>query len=165
MGSKKPCPGCGRVSPYRPANSVCASCRTLIELGKIHKAERAVGEEKSDVEWICVPVDWSFLPRFGTDELVIAIHKLMLLIGKALYQEDVRFVYNANVPHKEYGGHYTDTYTTNVCVPKGTRDVLSNIIEQIRVSLNKSYDDGAAYGRNMVRRLADGDVSVKDFYL
>ena len=52
MGSKKPCPGCGRVDPERAANSVCHQCKCDLELSKAYKVELEQRKKKntSDVE-------------------------------------------------------------------------------------------------------------------
>lgn len=167
MGSKKPCPGCGRVDPERAANSVCHQCKCDLELSKAYKVELEQRKKKntSDVEWIRIPDHWSGLPRFCDDKLKEAIYNLILKLGKPLDKSNIRMIYEAEHPHKQYSGHYTNQYDQYVCVPVGVRAALGELFEQIRLSLASTYASGKKYGRSILHRLADGDISVKDFYL
>lgn len=164
--TKKPCPGCGRVDPERAANSVCQQCKYDLELSKAYKAELEQRKEKntSEVEWIRIPDNWSGLPRFCNDTLKEAIYNLILTVGTPLDKSNNRMTYMADIPHKQYNNHYTNAYNRFVCVPRGVRAALVELFEQIRLDIADTYASGKRYGRSILHRLADGDISMNDFF-
>lgn len=164
--TKKPCPGCGRIDPERAANSVCHQCKRDLELSKAYKVELELRQKKnlSGIEWIRIPEDWWGLPRFCSDELKQAVYDLILSLGKPLDKSNNKLILTAELPHKQYAGHYTNQYERFVCVPIGVRAALVELFEQIRLSQNKTYEDGKRYGRSILHRLADGDISMNDFF-
>lgn len=164
--TKKPCPGCGRIDPERAANSVCLQCKHDLEISKAYKVELELRQKKnlSEVEWIRIPDHWSGLPRFCSDELKEAIYNLILSLGKPLDKSNNRMTRTAELPHKQYAEHYTNQYNRFVCVPVGVRAALALLFEQIRLSLDATYASGKRYGRSILHRLADGDISMKDFF-
>lgn len=164
--TKKPCPGCGRVDPERAANSVCHQCKHDLELSKAYKVELELRQKKnlSGIEWIRIPDNWSGLPRFCNDELKLAIYNLILKLGKPLDKSNTQIQRTAELPHKQYSGHYTNAYNRFVCVPVGVRAALVELFEQIRLSLDSTYASGKRYGRSILHRLADGDISMNDFF-
>lgn len=164
--TKKPCPGCGRIDPERAANSVCHQCKRDLKLSKAYQVELELRKEQNtaDTEWIKIPQNWYGLPSFCSDNLKKAIYDLILKLGKVLDKEDTVWLDSAQVPHKQYSRHYTNEYNKFVCVPKGIRGMLVELFEQIRLAQNKTYEDGKKFGRSILHRLANGDISMNDFF-
>lgn len=49
-------------------------------------------------------------------------------------------------------------------MPVGVRAALVELFEQIRLDIADTYASGKRYGRSILHRLADGDISMKDFF-
>lgn len=176
--TKKPCPGCGKVDPNRPAASVCATCRRKID-GYADLIRR--DKERRDALALVVfrmgeAIHWNprFYPQMGPadnydvgrverDELGTAFWELVRTVGDTgLSQRRARVSNSVQhiVENQRPGYHYSGEI--EVSMTQTERDALDRLFRAIHLSLASAYDSGLDRGRRFVTGMIDGTYDPQD---
>jgi len=79
--TKKPCPGCGKVVPYRKVSEVCNECRKDIREGQSHRKSELAGQRKKELVIVQFPEYEHWLP---------SLHHASPAYGDHKYESHVR---------------------------------------------------------------------------
>lgn len=167
---KEPCPGCGRpgteVTRHRK-DGLCYDCQDLLALGRQLKAEKEKATEYVNVTLhvnscrnpkgneafykflsaisneAAVANSWiDLLPQFGNNERRYKIPKYMAEAIKELL--------------KDLKAEFEETMHERNRIPQ-------QVEEQLNRERNKIYNEGVAYGRNLLAQLNRGEIGLRDF--
>lgn len=161
----KPCPACKEVVSYRKADDVCLECQKLISEAREQRERlNAKGAGKMDAVAIPKAAHWLqtiYYANRGEYKLQRAFLALAVAIGE---KNSAKQDWNEIQPLIEKQdsvnvGSGADLFRFKPGVLKAFRAVYAQVIEDTYFA----YRDGKEAGQNLLRGLASGDMTVKEF--
>lgn len=161
-GSKKPCPGCGKIDEWRPADKVCSDCQHLLknaakwekQLSKITKDEAVVsfGEMYHWNQYIYTHIN-------NVDNLSSQIMRQFHELCKAAPTREA-----VNRPHEfTLMGKIEQYNAPKYVMPRRLAEAIKNLYDMLQPMIDKVYEAGKNDGHNLLRRLATGDIAPNEF--
>lgn len=147
------CPGCGEIAP-RPAQELCLTCCSLLELGKARRAE--IEHMQTDSRKLAVGIDENFLyyPPHAvspTFQPITAVQVLEALVVLAQMEDSDgqldRYIYFERSLYHRYpavSGWLSPTQA----------DALQTILDYMNQMFKWYYDEGFRVGRSLLHELA-----------
>ncbi len=156
--TRKPCPGCGREIK-RPANSLCTTCDAELRLGREEKERRRVARASGG--GIIVTVDNG--NGVGATELMQRMLDLVRLCGTRL-----DWVPTNKCPYIGWGhgGASSEQYRMESAVVDAAIEMFAAYGTMLRAhndALAERYDAGRKAGQSFLIRLAEGDMTIRDY--
>ncbi len=178
----KPCPGCGRTGKEHPRmqkDGLCLECREKWQLGDTFTKERNLERESCNLgELMNVYVQWYSIPVSKIDW---ALRRLL----KTFSQFDSKYVCGCQTAKNTILGCADSGTSSEVYVlPKVTFETAKelckviceevwalkrereNLEKEMQKRLNKErndiYNEGVAYGRDLLRQLNNGEITLDD---
>lgn len=157
MGSKKPCPGCGQVKGGRSASKVCRECEVLLERAGWMEEQLAELDEDEIVVSFGKGAHWNQYIYTRSDT------------GRDLVDIFQRIANAGSRPALTYKAKFNllgviDAFGEKCVV---MTEPLAEAIRDLRIAvqdaLKLEYEQGKKDGQNLLRQLADGDISINDF--
>ncbi len=166
--SKTPCPGCGQVGKYRPADRVCLDCfKDLLEIEELRAKFKA---EAEGAEALLLPWAPHYLPyvphensRRRNDEqpgIQDSFYALMDHLGKPTGGAEIDA---ACMIEPKRDAFSSGSWAEAKIYPKGTQKFARNLYDAILRLADASYKEGFERGDNLLANLARGEVTVKDY--
>lgn len=154
--TRRPCPGCGEINPYREPEKVCSTCRNQLLL---------VDELKAEIEKIAPDEirthigecpHWNQRIRFDDGLLRKLFHQLVML-AKRHEVERSRYASEGILGKIDLGA------SIDIIIRKDIADVISTLRIAVESALQAAYQDGKSDGHKLLMRLAAGDISINEF--
>lgn len=175
----EPCPGCGTPGTRKPRiakNQLCEDCAKALEIGKAIVKERNLDRNwyrldditTAHITWYAVPIK----------EIEVALKALL----ETFSQFDSRY---ASYNNKYFGrmepltGHHdfvlpAVTYEAakaltekiiDFCwqLRREKEDMKKELEAELNTERNRIYNEGIAYGRNLLAQLNLGEITLSDF--
>lgn len=168
MGSKKPCPGCGQVDPYRKIDEVCRDCkRNLREVAWLRKALEEANAGRL-VAKLGAKSHWNRYftvryPRRGNYEIGSALQRAIYhtcLAGSVPSGSDRDSPY---LMKKEREHFATDGSHIYRAVTQEFFDAVQVLMDTIDEALSQSFAAGQEDGQRFLLDLAEGNVSINKY--
>lgn len=181
--TKKPCPGCGEVDRDRKSDEVCDDCkRNLIVGRRLQESVRPTAESipvfSNDPDY---PKVYAGRGAQHKSHVLEPLCELFRLVGKRvlddatereLYEEIERHQRHT-FPDRWYCLPYSDTpvFPTTERMAADRIFLISpevlakfrEVAERMREEIKRAFAEGEASGRNMLKQLASGKMTVSDF--
>ena len=163
-----PCCGEPPESDYgRPKGEICQECRRLIDIGRA-TLERESAAGRKQYEWALRHYWWPeyYGPFDFEDEgtrrglaraMYDLIESVIVRIEEHTWGKKVPKLLDCEGTRSRYDG------TGLVSIDTTVRDRLNELDRRIRSALAETYRCGKTKGQNVLRQLAAGEVSLKDF--
>lgn len=160
-GSKKPCPGCNKVDPWRPASEVCSECKRAL------KRAAYLEEQLSKIEADEVMVTYGARAHWNS--------YIRTRSGKAGRELMGLFFNLAEAVSKPSTAHWTKSEfdllgppgsrgaTRHVTMPRSVAVAIRNLRLAVVRALELEYEAGKDHGHKLLLRLAEGDISMNEF--
>jgi hypothetical protein len=171
--TKRPCPGCGQVKPWRAASEVCADCKVLLDEGRKARERAATVPRGTELAVLpFAPHRLGYIPHFwqpflgerhkSADAVIQqAIFDLASMFGEQVEWRDVRRSNQQPLAPVTMDGHGgNNTYWK---VPIGLRDILTRLYEAVQAGAKHAYEEGKHDGHSLLIGLATGQTSIEDF--
>lgn len=158
--TKKPCPGCGTTSRRDVEDLLCFKCKRYIAWAKERQASDL---EDRSFSYLRLPAPDAPITCFKGD------YRQTPLLAKALNDLLSEIEYKGNSVPSDYGNTpfagWTPNYRGDRAMYVETRfiDPLRALWWAIRQIAHSAYDEGKRDGTNLLVRLADGELGIKDF--
>lgn len=175
MRTKKPCPGCGQVDPYRPADKVCSDCHT--KLRRSEKTDKELEAAAKQPGLVPVSLPWAihaypYIPdcrdretgREPDREFYTAADVLLRCSG--VYAPTVRVFSSQCDPVFPYPKNTWNHQSGSGTVLHIEEPVLAQwraLFNAVVAMVETAHRNGEQEGSNMLARLARNEVSVADF--
>lgn len=163
-GSGKPCPGCGEVVEWRPADQLCQACKVLLARARAMAAELSRKPDEVAVTFSSTPHlnksirvhGDSFAVRTGEQ-----LRKALVTIALQMSRRDFgdAEVWFDLLGRTEYGYAAGGAYL----MPRVMAEAVRDLRGLIATAIEQSYAAGRADGNNLLVRLAQGDLSPNDY--
>lgn len=153
-GTRKPCPGCGNTT-WREVDKVCGRCRNLLDAAI--KAEEKI---KNDVEtgyYLVKPIQYERRQRWE-DQFWRLVHKLADVTVNSWAPASTRLIDPSHID-----SHGWQSQSVVVGLSHQVAEALRTLWIYMRAECDHQYQIGVGHGSNLLRRLANGDISVLHF--
>ena len=159
--TRKPCPACKKVSPYRPAADVCSKCQQLIVEALARREELKQNKELVPTR-LGQAAHWNdtYYYRGRRDDIDVTARAIYLL-AKELTIKDPEF--RADYGEPGILGKVEGYGETCMLVDKKIGELLFDLNVSIHVLVRGAYAEGKQDGRNLLMALQSGELSQKDF--
>ena len=165
--TKKPCPGCGKVVPYRKVSEVCNECRKDIREGQSHRKSELAGQRKKELVIVQFPEYEHWLP---------SLHHASPAYGDHKYESHVRttFLELAKAASEPASGEHVGEQLVagtdrrygadaNRTMPSVLHPLLQELYTCLVTSNKNAYENGQTWARQQFDRMVHGQISLKDF--
>lgn len=162
--AKKPCPNCGNYDPWRKSTEICRECKSLIRDGNCFRQElkKRINLVPSFL-YEAYYLNDTYYHCGGSKEINEArkaIYDLALSISmddpnnKGDYRKDP-FMLGGNSSH-------TGSPANSVLVDKTALDAIIRLNNAIKKLTKSAYSKGHREGRDLLKQLASGDITIND---
>ena len=158
-GSKKPCPGCGKIRPDRPAKEVCAHCKRLIERATWLETELSkVGNDEIIVRYGIRYYQNEYIHTHSdSGRTLMRLFQSIAVSGSRISTStDAEFELLGKIDNYGFGGSYA---VMSRSLAEAIRDLRIAVVS----ALKSEYEEGKKDGHNLLVRLASGELSMSDF--
>jgi len=156
--TRKPCPGCGEVNPYRKPDKICDACHNRLLLADKLQAEMEKVEHGETLAYLGERSYWNQRIRFDDSDnsLRSLLHQLLMLTKRHQVERS---------PYAPTGilGKIDQAGSVGIIIRKDIAETITALRNQIDASLNDAYRDGFHDGHKLLMRLAEGNISVNEF--
>lgn len=151
--TQKPCPGCEQEG-WRPTNGVCSICRTLLQLGR---EAQAISERDTTRKVYRVPWRAHAFPYYGgTPELRALRERVAAMLYAVGKKADISQIADHLFSHQRRPiSDDTELYV----LPVAFAEAVVALDLAIDAAIRKTYQEGKAEGRNLLKQLANGDLA------
>jgi hypothetical protein len=174
--TKKPCPGCGEVHPYRSANSVCTPCaEKLKNYDKLDALIKAEHGKQTDIYFV-PDDDWPWIPMKGCNfdgrrDFGKLLSRLVKAAGKKLStgdgQSSTSYCYFKGVERESIPKRTScdeHVWRSHVSLPKRFAVIVQELHDALCRAFKAEYAAGVSDGKNLLLGLQTGEVSLEDFW-
>ncbi len=151
--AKKKCPLCQSQYFYRSTSTLCDRCDQIFKMGEKMEAQHETGESK------IVAVGYRFFfeniteetSRPSENELLSILERLGLAIkvGDSQTMSDVKFF-------------VSETGSWTIRIDADRVEALGDFLSWINRCISNAYQEGHEKGRDLLRAIANGDLSVNE---
>lgn len=157
-GSSLPCPGCGKVKSYRKSTEVCRECGALLRKAKWLEEQLAKLEGDEIIVSYGTYAHWNEYiyshAGIGRD-LMGAVFDIAEAASRPAMEYNSEFPLLGKI---EPGG------TTYAVMPRPLAEAIRDLYAMLGPSLKAEYEKGKKDGRNLLMRLANGDIAPNEFF-
>ncbi len=156
--TKKPCPGCGQIIK-RSANSVCPTCRRILDRAATRKQAMEHMQTHYQVCTISDPAYWfyPYLPRLLNKQ----IGELFLQLTARPELNDLFFTMHYPERLPEYNDTARKPY--HRLLDPETAYAVSAVHTVLQEALRDVYKKGVAHGQQALQQLARGELTLQEF--
>lgn len=161
-GSSKPCPGCGKIESWRPADEVCRECKQALkkikdweeQISKIGNDQIVVSFGLRDYwnQYIHDHVNHDVTDDHIGRNIVSAFHRLALAASTPSLEYHAEFELLGEAQGKQY-----------VIMQRSIAEAIRDLFALMQPSIEAIYKSGKLDGHNLLMRLATGDLAPNEF--
>lgn len=177
--TRKPCPGCGDVSPYRAASDVCSKCRENLDVvlpALLERVEKQEGDRKPFVHH--TTGHWN--PRFygkyeflwpGThavqDKLGDSFNDLVEVVGHrpvagSSWKVPRLLDISQLQTHTQYEMGYGPAPERVILIYPEQRIAFQRMFAAIEEALASTFAQGKVEGQEVIQQMLTGELSMKE---
>jgi hypothetical protein len=164
--TRKPCPGCGEVHHYRPADEICGQCAQLIKDGRTWREEQKALAPKEKL-FMCSIAPHAYI-SYGRGESgkrgQIALMALIQALSRPGSRDEQWRINQQDTPQviKSMPRQMYDWLRIVRMNPKHA-ELLNELDEAIHAISRDSYARGKQYGTSLIASLARGETSIEEW--
>lgn len=153
--TRKPCPACGKVNPYRKPDTICGDCKKKLEWADQKESEMAQLMPSEVVVPIGELPHWNqYIPR--GKEILTRLHQLVMGVSRRTGVN--RYLSGTGILGTIEGGGGIE-----IALDPQVAEIVPQLLTEIQSALDAAYQEGKADGHHILVRLAADDISLSEF--
>ncbi len=167
--TRKPCPGCGEGGRWRDVDSVCGSCKALLEDGK--RFRELYESDDADHVRVVIPDAAHRLPylRHGSRERIDAFQRAILNLAASIASGKDESIENRSYGHQPLiplgrPERIVDQfYGASALMTKDAHRHMARLYQAALDLVESAYKEGFRDGRSILIGLARGEIAPSEF--